>query len=155
MINLTAYTDGGFSYHENIGSWAFIAVIDQFEVERFGLVEHHKHTSQIAEITAILNTFKFAFEEVAKSNVLTSKKIDLKIISDSQYCVNTINDWMHSWQKAGWPSEKKNLDLWKQIYQLYFCFNTVKLVWVKGHAGHEMNERVDKLTQIPLEKYRK
>lgn len=158
MAKVTVYTDGGFSYHESIGSWGFIAFCndnEDYTIERFGLVDHHKQTSQVAEITAILKSLLFCFEEIAKNNKNVATKLDITIYSDSQYCVNTIATWMEGWAKSDWQVDKQNLDLWKQIYQLKYCFNTLTMKWVKGHAGNRLNERVDKLTQIPLEKYRK
>jgi ribonuclease HI len=158
MANVTIYTDGGFSYHEEIGSWGFVSFVngnEDFTIERYGLVEHHKQTSQVAEITAILKSLIFCFEEIAQQNSNVANKLNLTIYSDSQYCVNTINTWMEGWAKQSWMVDKKNLDLWKQVHALKHTFKSLSMIWVKGHAGIRLNERVDALTQIPLEKYRK
>lgn len=157
-MKIQIYTDGGFSYHETIGSWAYIISIPEKSsatIENYALVDHHKQTSQVAEIMAILKALTCCYEGLAKSNDVVSKSLEITLYSDSMYCVNSTNDWMHGWQKRDWQVDKQNLDLWKQIFVLKSKFRSVKLVWVKGHAGIELNERVDQLTQIPLEKYRK
>jgi len=59
----------------------------------------------------------------------------ISVVSDSQYVVRTMTD--------GWK-RRKNLDLWQEIDQL--CkVHEVEWVYTKGHAGHEYNERCDKL----------
>lgn len=151
-MKLTIYTDGGFSYNHNIGSYGFIIYANdntEQTIERYGLVEHHKQTSQVAEITAILNALNFVTID------LKASKSDVVIYSDSRYCVDTITSWMENWYSQNWQVDKQNLDLWKQIHILKHSLKTLKMVWVKGHAGDHFNERVDKLTNIPLEPYRK
>lgn len=74
---------------------------------------------------------------------------DVTIYSDSQYLVRAFNDkWLDSWIKKGWKRGKnepvKNIDLWQRILQASKPHN-VKYQWVKGHAGHPLNERCDEL----------
>lgn len=158
MAKVTIYTDGGFSVLEQLGSWAFIAFLnnnEDYTIERYALVEHIKQTSQVAEITAVLKSLLFCYIEISNQDITKAQKLDIEIYSDSQYCVNTINTWMEGWAKSDWQVDKQNLDLWKQVYALKYKFKTLKMYWVKGHAGNRLNERVDKLTNIPLAKYRK
>lgn len=85
------------------------------------------------ELIAVLEALKY-FKDPSK----------IKIYSDSQYIVNSINNG--SAQK--WFEEKdytkKNLDIWIEILDL-IALHEVEFIWVKGHAGNEMNELVDKL----------
>lgn len=158
MANVTIYTDGGFSYHESLGSWAFLAFVndnEDYTIERYGLVEHHKQTSQVAEMMAIYKSLQFCMSEIAQSNKTVAKKLSITIYSDSQYCVNTLTSWIEGWANSDWTVDKQNLDLWKPMHTLKHSFKSLKMVWVKGHANNRLNEKVDKLTQIPLEKYRK
>jgi ribonuclease HI len=156
-MNLVAWTDGGFSYHESIGSWAFILLNQKtdYRIERYALTDHHKQTSQVSEIMAILKLLECVKYDLCNSNNQITKKITLDIYSDSQYCVNTIKTWMHGWAKKSWNVDKQNLDLWKQIHSLYLDFKQINMHWVKGHAGIDLNEQVDKLTNIPLQVYRR
>ena len=73
----------------------------------------------------------------------------VKLYSDSQYLVKAFNDhWIDSWIKKGWKRGKnepvKNVDLWKRLIKAKEQ-HEVEFIWVKGHAGHEQNERCDEL----------
>ena len=77
------------------------------------------------------------------------EKCDVTLYSDSKYLVDSVNlGWIEKWRKNNWmrtKSEKaKNSDLFEKLYTL-LNFHNVKLVWVKGHAGHSENERCDTL----------
>ena len=65
-----------------------------------------------------------------------------EIYSDSEFWINVLTKWAPIWQKNGWKKKTgliKNLNL---VYGLY-CDSNVKLNWVKGHDGIEMNELTD------------
>ncbi|MFQ9510442.1 MAG: ribonuclease HI [Lachnospiraceae bacterium] len=69
------------------------------------------------------------------------------LYSDSQYLVKAFNDhWIDGWIKKGWKRGKnepvKNVDLWKRLLAAKQAHD-VSFVWVKGHDGHEQNERCD------------
>ncbi|MBO5019116.1 MAG: ribonuclease HI, partial [Clostridia bacterium] len=71
------------------------------------------------------------------------------LITDSKYVADGINlGWAASWRKNGWrKSDKKaalNSDLWEELLNLTQKHD-VKIVWVKGHDGHQENERCDAL----------
>lgn len=73
----------------------------------------------------------------------------VKLYSDSQYLVKAFNDrWIDSWIMKGWKRGKnepvKNVDLWKRLMKAKEQ-HEVEFIWVKGHAGHEQNERCDEL----------
>lgn len=74
---------------------------------------------------------------------------DVEIVSDSKYVTDAFNQkWIDNWQKNNWKkSDKKpvlNVDLWKRLLAAKATHN-VTFTWVKGHEGHEMNERCDEL----------
>lgn len=73
----------------------------------------------------------------------------VKLYSDSKYLVDAIEKgWVYGWKKRGWKkSDGKpalNPDLWERLLA-QLKIHKVELVWVKGHAGHEYNERCDGL----------
>jgi ribonuclease HI len=75
--------------------------------------------------------------------------------SDSKYVVEAMEKgWPQSWQAKGWRKKDgpaKNPDLWEKILEL--CEkHEVKFSWVKGHAGHEQNERCDELARMAIER---
>jgi ribonuclease HI len=66
------------------------------------------------------------------------------IYSDSKYVIDAIDKkWVYGWIQKGFAG-KKNKDLWLRLMSVYKLHN-VRLVWVKGHAGHPLNERCDRL----------
>ena len=71
------------------------------------------------------------------------------VYSDSNYCVQTFNDWMFKWAQNGWiKSDKKvpeNLDLIQAYYDWYQKGYRIDLRKVKGHVGHKWNEMADGL----------
>ena len=78
-----------------------------------------------------------------------TKPCNVKLYSDSQYVVKAFNDhWIDGWIKKGWKRGKnepvKNVDLWKRLLEAMKP-HQVEFIWVKGHNGHEMNERCDVL----------
>jgi ribonuclease HI len=68
--------------------------------------------------------------------------------TDSQYVRNGIMSWINQWKRNGWrTSEKnpvKNEDLWRRL-DAAVALHRVRWHWVRGHAGHEHNERADRL----------
>ncbi len=70
---------------------------------------------------------------------------DVKIISDSSYVVKGINEWLGSWIKRDFK-KVKNVDLWKEYIEVSKK-HRVKALWVRGHDGHEENERCDRLAR--------
>ena len=78
-----------------------------------------------------------------------TRPCNVNLISDSKYLVDAFNQhWIEGWIKKGWKRGKnepvKNVDLWKRLLEAMKIHN-VTFTWVKGHAGHEMNERCDEL----------
>ncbi|TDQ81765.1 ribonuclease HI [Sphingobacterium yanglingense] len=75
---------------------------------------------------------------------LKNHRQKVTIYSDSKYVIDAIDKkWVHGWIKKNFEG-KKNKDLWLRLMQSY-KIHEVKLVWVKGHAGHPLNERCDRL----------
>ncbi|QGS35720.1 ribonuclease HI [Corynebacterium xerosis] len=85
---------------------------------------------------------------VAELLAATAHRADeeLRILCDSQYVINSVTKWMPGWKKKGWKKRDGkpvlNVDILSVIDQLMQGRN-VRFEWVKGHAGHEMNEAAD------------
>ncbi len=77
--------------------------------------------------------------------------------TDSQYVQKGIGEWLPNWIRRGWKTAGgepvKNKDLWQRL-QAASAGHQVQWRWVKGHAGHEDNERVDKLARNAAERIR-
>ncbi|MCR4908882.1 MAG: ribonuclease HI [Lachnospiraceae bacterium] len=77
-----------------------------------------------------------------------TKPCEVEVISDSKYVTDAFNQhWIESWIKKGWRNtsgEVKNRDLWERLLKAAEPHRVV-FTWIKGHAGHEENERCDTL----------
>jgi len=81
----------------------------------------------------------------------------VEIFTDSQYVQKGITEWIRSWKLRGWKTAAKepvkNSDLWKRLDELA-SQHEVKWIWVKGHAGHDGNERADALANRGVDSVR-
>lgn len=79
----------------------------------------------------------------------------VRLTTDSQYLVKGMTEWIEGWRKKGWKNSKReevaNRDLWERLLELV-ALHQVEWVWVKGHAGHEENERCDELARLAIAK---
>ena len=70
------------------------------------------------------------------------------LYTDSKYLIDGITKWVHGWKKRGWVNASRkpvrNAELWHDLIELTERHN-VEWHWVKGHSGHEENDRVDRL----------
>ncbi len=130
---LEVYTDGGCIPNPGYGGWSF--VIDKEEYKSGG---QKNVTNNQMELRAIIEAIEYC-------SLTYPKKIPV-IYSDSRYCVNGFNSWMHNWHHNGWKKKNdggiKNLDYWKRLWDLK---EGVIIRWVKGHNGHPLNELADEL----------
>lgn len=139
------YTDG--SAHPNPGPGGFgVVVLDNDEnlLYTYSKQFEGKVTNNEMELKAILYTF---FNHGVKIN---DWNMNVPIVySDSNYCVQTFNEWMFNWARNGWiKSDKKipeNLDLIQAYYEWYQKGYRIDLRKVKGHVGHKWNEMADDL----------
>jgi ribonuclease HI len=77
------------------------------------------------------------------------------IYTDSKYVMDGLNQWMPAWKKRGWKTADKkpvkNQDLWQTLDEAN-ARRTVRWHWVKGHSGHDGNERADRLANLAIDK---
>ena len=70
--------------------------------------------------------------------------------TDSQYLRNGIMTWIKGWKRNGWKTADrkpvKNVDLWQRL-DAALAHHTVRWHWVRGHSGHDLNERADELAR--------
>ena len=141
MSDFIIYTDGACSGNPGPGGWAAIIISKNQEYEIFGCEK--STTNNRMELIAVINAIKEIRE-----------KAKITINTDSKYILDGINKWIHNWKLNNWKTSNrkdvKNSDLWKELDNLNLQHN-IKWVWVKAHAGHEYNERADKLARIQSE----
>jgi ribonuclease HI len=82
----------------------------------------------------------------------------VRLHTDSKYVQQGISTWLHDWKRRGWKTASKqpvkNEDLWRRLDELA-ARHRIDWVWVKGHAGHDDNERADQLANRGVEMARR
>lgn len=135
------YTDGACSGNPGKGGYGTILMTE----DGSGNV----HTKEITQ--GFKNTTNNRMELLAAIVGLEALKrpCDVELTSDSKYLVDAFNqNWIDGWIKKGWKNSKnesvKNRDLWERLLKAKEP-HIVKFIWIKGHAGHEFNERCDRM----------
>ncbi len=82
---------------------------------------------------------------IAGLKALKKDNQQVVVYSDSKYVVNAVEKgWLNTWIKTNFKGDKKNPDLWKELYAL-LQKNNIRFQWVKGHADNPFNNRCDEL----------
>ena len=138
------YTDGACSGNPGLGGWGAILSFAGREKELKG-GELHTTNNRMELMAAIC-----ALEAL-------TKPCEVDLHTDSQYVRNGISTWINNWKKNRWRTADrkpvKNVDLWQKL-DAALKQHTVRWHWVKGHAGHPMNERADQLARDAIEELR-
>lgn len=130
------YTDGACSGNPGPGGYGAILRCDGREKELSGGDKHTTNNRmELLGVISALEALKFPCK--------------VRLTTDSKYVVDGITKgWAAGWQKRGWKkSDGKpalNPDLWERLLKL-LSVHDVEFCWIKGHAGHEENERCDRL----------
>ncbi len=134
---VTIYTDGACSGNPGPGGWGAVLISGMRERDIWG--GEAPTTNNRMELMAAIEAL-----EALKKPCL----VDLH--TDSQYLRQGITQWIHNWKARGWrtadKSPVKNEDLWKRL-DAARTRHEVRWHWVKGHAGHPLNERADALAR--------
>lgn len=138
------HTDGACSGNPGPGGFGAILTFGDVEKEVSGGEAHT--TNNRMELMAAIT----ALEALKKSCT-----VDLH--TDSKYVQQGISGWIHNWKRNGWRTADKkpvkNADLWQRLDAAIQQHN-VRWHWVKGHAGHELNERADELARAAIAQLR-
>jgi ribonuclease HI len=137
---VTIFTDGACSGNPGPGGWGALLLYNGTEKELAG-GEPRTTNNRMEMMAAIM-----ALEALKRPC-----KVDLW--TDSQYLRGGITEWMKSWKLRGWKTADKkpvkNEDLWRRLDEAR-SRHEVAWHWVKGHAGHAENERVDALARAGM-----
>jgi len=129
------FTDGACKGNPGPGGWGALLRFGEKEKELCG--GERLTTNNRMELLAVIR----ALESLKRHCVV-------KLHTDSQYVQKGISEWIINWKKRGWKTADKkpvkNEDLWRELDQLA-TQHRIEWIWVKGHAGHDGNERADAL----------
>jgi ribonuclease HI len=137
LLEVEIYTDGACSGNPGPGGWGAILIYGKHRKEIFG--GSAQATNNQMELTAAimgLEALKF--------------KCQVSLYTDSKYVKDGISEWIKGWKVKGWRTadgkDVKNKELWQKLDELQKQ-HVVHWHWIKGHAGHQENERADELAR--------
>ena len=135
--SVVIYTDGACSGNPGPGGWGAILISGEREKELWG-----------GELATTNNRMELMAAIQALEALKRPCKVELH--TDSKYVQDGISSWIHGWKARGWKTADKkpvkNEDLWRRLDEARLRHD-VSWRWVKGHAGHELNERADALAR--------
>lgn len=129
------HTDGACSGNPGPGGWGAVLEYNGTVKElKGGMAQTTNNQMELTAAIEALNALK--------------RPCAVEIHTDSQYVKNGIQGWLHGWKRNGWKTAAKkpvkNVELW-QALDTATKRHTITWHWVKGHAGHDLNERADRL----------
>lgn len=136
------FTDGSCLGNPGPGGWGVLLRFNGTEKELAGGEDNT--TNNRMEMRAVIEGL----------NLLTRPCV-VTVYTDSQYVQKGITEWIKGWKARGWKTAAKkpvkNADLWRELDEAQ-AKHRITWQWVKGHAGHPENERVDDLAREEAEK---
>jgi len=138
------FTDGGCRGNPGIGGWGAVLRYNHTEKDLYGYEQNT--TNNRMELMAAIRALE-----------LLTRPCDIELTTDSQYVRRGITEWMDGWKKRGWKTAAKkpvkNKDLWQRLERATEK-HKIKWHWIKGHSGHEGNERADQLANKAMDEKR-
>lgn len=142
MKEVEIFTDGACSGNPGPGGWGAIMRSNNVEKELSG--GEKESTNNRMEMMAVI----VALEAL-------TRPCKVKIVTDSQYVMKGMMEWLPNWKKRNWKTAAnkpvKNVDLWQRMEKAAQQ-HTLVWEWVRGHQGHPENERADELAVTAREK---
>ncbi len=138
------WCDGACSGNPGPGGWGAIVEQDGARNELSG--GRARTTNNQMELLGLIEALK-----------ILPNGTRVEIVSDSEYVCKGVSSWMKGWIKNGWKNAAKqpvkNQELWQELNELLQT-RPHKIGWVRGHRGHEENERCDELARMAIGRVR-
>jgi ribonuclease HI len=143
-MKVQIYTDGACKGNPGPGGWGVLLRTDA----------GHEKTMYGGELGTTNNRMELM--AVIQALQALKKPCDIDLYLDSEYVRKGITEWVHGWKSRGWRTADKkpvkNVELWQRLDALvHGGAHRIDWHWVKGHAGHEGNERADALANLGVE----
>ncbi len=144
LSHVIIHTDGACSGNPGPGGWAAILAFGDHEKELKG-----------GELLTTNNRMELMAAIAALEALKRPCRVDLH--TDSQYLRNGITSWITKWKQNGWRTADKkpvkNADLWRRL-DTALSNHEIRWHWVRGHSGHDINERADALARHAIAEIR-
>ena len=129
------YTDGACEGNPGPGGWAAVLMSGA-------------HRKEISGGEAATTNNRMELRSAIAALAVLKEPCQVALHTDSQYLRDGITRWLPGWKRNGWRTREKkavkNADLWREL-EAGAARHRVSWCWLKGHAGHEHNERCDQL----------
>ncbi len=139
---ISLFTDGSCLGNPGPGGWA--ALLRYETTEKMLSGGKGETTNNQMELQAVISGL-----------AALKKECEVELYSDSKYVIDGFTKWAPNWKANGWHRGKNKTLLNKEYWQeldAQAARHTINWHWVKGHSGHEENERVDQLARLEAEK---
>ena len=134
------YTDGACKGNPGPGGWGVLMLSGERRRELHG--GEPLTTNNRMELTAAIEALR-----------ALKRHCRVRLFTDSSYVKQGIETWIHGWKRNGWRTADKkpvkNADLWQRL-ETAAARHDVDWHWVRGHSGHDMNERADALARAGM-----
>ena len=145
MKKVVIHTDGGCQGNPGPGGWAAV-------------LQYGDHTKEISGGEPATTNNRMELQAAIAALRSLNEPCEINFYTDSEYLRNGVTEWMARWKAKSWTlatkKAVKNEDLWRQLDDLT-ARHKIQWCWLKGHAGHPLNERCDQLAQAEIAKIRK
>ena len=144
-VRATLHTDGACLGNPGPGGWAAILQWGEHEsVLKGGLANSTNNQMELMAVIMGLEALK--------------RPVSITVVSDSKYVLNGIQNWLEGWKRNGWKNAKKqpvaNQELWQRL-DAATQPHRIDWQWIKGHAGHPLNERCDDLARAEAQAFQR
>jgi ribonuclease HI len=131
------WTDGACQRNPGPGGWAALVCWEDGVVEEYSGGLPHT-TNNVMEMTAALEGLRAL---PARSRAC--------VVTDSRYLHDGMTSWITGWKRKGWKTASgdpvKNQEIWRELEAATSEHEQIRWHWIKGHVGHALNERADRL----------
>jgi ribonuclease HI len=139
------HTDGACSGNPGPGGWA--AILECLDKVKELSGGEALTTNNRMELVAAISALE-----------ALTRPCKVEIHTDSNYLKDGISKWIHAWKRNGWKTADrkpvKNADLWQRL-ETALHHHKVSWHWVRGHAGHDLNERADELAREAMAPFKR
>lgn len=142
MKQVTIHTDGACQGNPGPGGWAAV-------------LQHGVHSKELAGGNPATTNNRMELQAAIAALTALKQPCQVTLFTDSQYLRQGITGWIRAWKARGWLTLErqpvKNDDLWRAL-DAVCSQHQVNWKWLKGHAGHPLNERCDALARSEIAK---
>ena len=142
---MVIHSDGACEGNPGPGGWAAI-------------VSYQAHVKEISGGSPATTNNRMELQAAVEALRALKEPCEVEFFTDSKYVQSGISEWLKLWKTRAWRTKAKkavkNEDLWREL-DTESIRHKISWKWLKGHAGHEMNERCDLLAKTEITKIRK